>query len=385
MASGKYDLAIVGGGLSGGLLALALREKRPELRVALIEAEDDFGGNHIWSFFDSDIEPEHRWLVDPLISKSWDSYDVHFPKYSRSLQTGYNSIKSEKFNGVIRQKLDANHLITGSEVKKITKENIRLSNGDQLSATAIVDARGGGDFSALTYGWQKFLGQMLHLKKPHGLDRPIIMDATVDQIDGYHFIYCLPFGNRDVFVEDTYYSSARDLDKNACRQRIAEYTAQQDWDIANITGEEFGQLPVVYGGDFDQFWHDNDGLGARIGARAALAHPVTSYSLPMAVRTAITICGMPRITPNILNSKLEEMSLSNWNKGNFYRMLCAMMFKAAKPEKRYLTLEHTYSKDQKLIERFYAGKTTLLDKAALLSGRPPVPITKALPIMTQYR
>ncbi|VAV89086.1 Lycopene cyclase, partial [hydrothermal vent metagenome] len=293
MASGKYDLAIVGGGLSGGLLALALREKRPELRVALIEAEDHFGGNHIWSFFDSDIEPEHRWLVDPLISKSWDSYDVHFPKYSRSLQTGYNSITSKKFNAVIGQRLDKKHLITGSKVKVMSKEHISFSSGKKIAATTVIDARGGGDFSALEYGWQKFLGQMLHLKKPHGLDRPVIMDARVDQLDGYHFVYCLPFGNMDVFVEETYYSNGRDLDKTACRQRIAEYAARQGWEIADIAAEEFGQLPVVYGGDFDQFWQDNDGLGARIGARAALAHPITSYSLPMAVRTAISICEMP--------------------------------------------------------------------------------------------
>ena len=60
----QHDLVIAGGGLAGGLIALALAELRPELDVRIVETNERFGGNHIWSFFDSDIEPEHRWLVE---------------------------------------------------------------------------------------------------------------------------------------------------------------------------------------------------------------------------------------------------------------------------------------------------------------------------------
>ena len=87
---------IGGGGLAGGLLALALQTKRPELRVLLIEQDAHFGGNHIWSFFGSDIAPEHRALVEPLIVHSWQGYDVHFPAHSRQLGGTYNSITSER-------------------------------------------------------------------------------------------------------------------------------------------------------------------------------------------------------------------------------------------------------------------------------------------------
>ncbi|MEO0441142.1 MAG: lycopene cyclase family protein, partial [Pseudomonadota bacterium] len=109
----QYDLAIAGGGLAGGLIALALRELRPDLEIALIEAEDHFGGNHIWSFFESDIEPESRWLVDPLISRKWDSYDVHFPAYSRSIANGYRSIESAHLDRLLREKLPDTSLKTG--------------------------------------------------------------------------------------------------------------------------------------------------------------------------------------------------------------------------------------------------------------------------------
>jgi len=386
MAAAKdFDLAIAGGGLAGGLIALSLRKLRPELSVALVEAEDNFGGNHVWSFFESDIAAEHHWLVEPLISYQWNSYDVRFPKFNRTLHTGYRSILSENFDRVIRKNLLKKNLITGSKIDSISTETIAMTDGKKLTASTILDARGGGDFSTLEYGWQKFAGQVLHLSKPHGLDRPIIKDATVEQIDGYRFVYSLPFSETEVFVEDTYYSNDGDLDVEASHQRISDYAKAQGWEIADISRNEAGCLPVLYGGDFEAFWASYDGVEARAGSRAALIHPVTSYSLPMAVQTAMMIAAMPDITQDSLDKALREYAANHWQNCKFYHMLCAMMFKAGKPEKRYRTLEHTYGKDENLIARFYAGTTTKRDQAALLSGRPPVPITKAIPIMMKYR
>ena len=47
------DVAIVGGGLAGGLIALALRRQRPDLDVRIVESGTRLGGNHLWSFFAS--------------------------------------------------------------------------------------------------------------------------------------------------------------------------------------------------------------------------------------------------------------------------------------------------------------------------------------------
>src|SRR3546814_1966048 len=68
MVDVDHDLILAGGGLASGLVALAFRRMRPDLDVAVVERGETIGGNHIWSFFDSDIEPAHRSLVDPLIA-----------------------------------------------------------------------------------------------------------------------------------------------------------------------------------------------------------------------------------------------------------------------------------------------------------------------------
>jgi lycopene beta-cyclase len=54
-----------------------------------------------------------------------------------------------------------------------------------------------------------------------------------------------------------------------------------------------------------------------------------------------------------------------------------MLFRAAAPRLRYRVLEHFYRLDEELIGRFYAGRSTLFDKARILSGRPPVPLLRA--------
>ncbi|ATW04412.1 lycopene beta-cyclase CrtY [Sphingorhabdus sp. YGSMI21] len=381
----QYDLAIAGGGLAGGLVALALAKLRPELKIALIEADNRFGGNHIWSFFESDIEPEHRWLVDPLISRQWDSYDVHFPKYSRTLANGYFSIESANLDSELRKRLPPESLITGQRAETVESGRVKLANDTVIAAQAVLDVRGGGDISALETGWQKFFGQMLKLGKPHGLERPVIMDATVKQIDGYRFIYCLPFSDTEVFVEDTYYADTPDLDSATSHGRIAEYAAARGWEVEAVLSEEKGRLPVIYGGDFDAFWKANGDLDARAGARAALIQPITSYSLPMAVRTAMLIAEMPEINQSSLDKMLRDLATEHWKNGKFYRLLCAFLFLGADLDKRYKTLEHTYAKDEQLLARFYAGKSTKMDQISLLTGKPPIPVSRAIPLLLKYR
>ena len=138
-------------------------------------------------------------------------------------------------------------------------------------------------------------------------------------------------------------------------------------------------LPVVTGGDFDMFWQTDEPV-ARAGVRAALFHPLTSYSLPDAVRFA---CWLADEAP--LDGRLAAASraraAAHWRRGGFDRMLARMLFHAAAPKHRYRVLERFYRLPAPLIARFYAGRSTLFDKVRILSGRPPVSLPKALSAM----
>jgi lycopene beta-cyclase len=60
-----------------------------------------------------------------------------------------------------------------------------------------------------------------------------------------------------------------------------------------------------------------------------------------------------------------------------------MLFRAAEPQKRYRVLQHFYRLPDALIGRFYAGQLTTWDKVRVLTGRPPVPLGKALSSMRE--
>jgi lycopene beta-cyclase len=377
------DFLIAGGGLAGGLAALALAKKRPDVRVTIVEAEPQLGGNHVWSFFDTDIAPEDRWLIDPLICHHWDGNEVRFPGHGRTLASGYNSIESERLDQVVRAALPADAVIT-ARITKLGAYAAILADGTQINAAAVIDARGIGDFAMLDLGWQKFLGQLLRLDTPHGLTRPVIMDAAVDQSDGYRFVYLLPFGPKAVFVEDTYYSTTPAFDATRLRGRIADYAAAQGWHIAAVEREEMAALPIAMGGNFDTLWPVRDRV-PRLGMAAGLFQPMTGYSLPDAVRTAMLIADLPDLNTRALQHVLRSHARTTWEKRGFYRLLARLLFRAADPPTRYRLLERFYRLDEGLIGRFYASRSTIRDCIRILAGKPPVALRRALGALRERR
>ena len=101
----QLDCVIVGGGLAGGLIALALHRARPDARIALVEAGETIGGNHRWSWFHSDLSDEGRALLFSFEQSKWDKgYDVRFPEHARTLSTSYRSMSSADFHeGLVRE------------------------------------------------------------------------------------------------------------------------------------------------------------------------------------------------------------------------------------------------------------------------------------------
>ena len=372
------DVAIVGGGLAGALIALALRKKRPDCDIRLIERSGRIGGNHIWSFFAEDVAPEHRWLVAPLISYGWTGYDVAFPAHARTVRTGYYSIESERLDRVVRETLPEQALMFRRKVLGASARAVVFAEGERLEAGGVIDCRGAGDLSQLDCGWQKFLGREYQLDEAHDLDRPRVMDATVPQSDGYRFVYALPFAATRLFVEDTYYSDSPEIDAACLRGRADAYVAEHGWQVARVEREEAGVLPVVMGGNFEEYWRSGGNRVAKAGMRAGLFHPTTGYSLPDAVRTAALVADASDLSGEALNDLLYRYARRSWRSRGFYRMLSAMLFRAAEPEERYRILERFYRLDPALVGRFYAGRSRWFDKLRILIGRPPVPLGRAL-------
>ncbi|XUU60905.1 lycopene beta-cyclase CrtY [Erythrobacter sp. HA6-11] len=389
MSERAYDVAIAGGGLAGGLIALALHRHAPDVRFIVLEAGEVLGGNHRWSWFETDLSEDGEKLLGDFTLNRWDEgYDIAFPKYEKTLETAYRSLASEDFHRYLIEELPTESVRFGARVETLDESSITLTGGERIEAKRVIDCRTFKPSPHLAGGWQVFLGQHIQCDEPHGLTRPVIMDATVDQVSphgngsAYRFVYVLPLSETEVFIEDTYYADHPKMDKEQLWSRTQAYAHQRGWH-GEVIAHETGILPVLSGGNLDAALSERRVAGvAMAGAQGGFSHPLTSYTLPFAVENALAIAELLNSQPHTTGSDLaafcKSRSESHWRRTSFYRMLSRMLFEAANPEERVVVFQHFYDLSDDLVERFYAGGSTWSDKIRILSGEPPVPISRAI-------
>lgn len=377
-----YDLILVGGGLANGLIALRLRQCQPDLNLLMIEAAPHPGGNHTWSFHQDDLsDAQHQWVA-PLVAHRWQGYDVRFPHLTRTLPGGYLSVTAERFAAVVTQAL-GDRLLTHTPVAAVTPTQVQLADGRTLTAAAVIDGRGYQLGPHLAVGFQAFLGQQWQLSRPHGLTRPILMDATVDQQAGYRFVYTLPLSADTLLIEDTHYIDHAALEPDRARQNIAAYAAAQGWALHTLLREEQGNLPITLAGHPAAFWQQRQGQPCA-GLRAGLFHPTTGYSLPQAVALAELIAARPAPAHDALFTLIHRYAARQWRRQRFFRLLNRMLFLAGHPAQRWQVMQRFYGLGEGLIARFYAGRLTPADMARILTGKPPVPVGEALKAVLKH-
>lgn len=361
---------IVGGGLSGGLAALALAEAGRGATVTLIEEGERLGGNHTWSFHETDLDDDGRALVAPFVAWQWSHQLVRFPGHERTLPIGYATVTSERFDRVARERL----ALAGCDVQCATRvadvgrHEVRLGDGRALSADVVIDARGPGRAESPA-GFQKFVGLDLELERDGPWTAPVVMDATVPQLDGYHFVYVLPFTRRQVLVEDTVYADEPDLDVPAMAGRVLDYAAVNGARVTRVRRRESGVLPLP----LRKGAADPAGGPLRIGYRGRFFHPVTGYSLPLAVRVAHALARAGSAVE--MGTALADLSRVLTPQQRFGCLLNRLMFGAMPPADRWTALARFYRLPAPIITRFYGSRSTAFDRLRLLLGRPPAGVS----------
>jgi len=367
-------MIIVGAGLSGLMTAWRCLDVNSELRVLIIEASDKIAGDHTWSFNLSDIDESLQDWIKPFIAYQWPRYDVKFPQRERTLEIPYCTGNSESLRACVQPHIESGRLKVelNTRVVDLQTDHVVLTNEQKLSAKCVLDARGFKPNENVFLGYQKFVGRRIKTKSPHGLKHPIIMDATVEQLGGYRFVYCLPFTEHEVLVEDTYYTDEPELSENEIHARIDSYIHKNlKLSDYSVIRKEKGVLPITLA--VDKIGQNN----TRIGIRGGFYHAITGYSFPDVLRFADNLS---EYAPDFaFIEKITRITQEKHRqKETYLRLLNRMLFRAAKPEERYKVLQRFYGLNQGLIERFYLGELKWYDKLRILIGKPPVPVTKAL-------
>lgn len=363
-----FDCVLVGGGLQNALVALALLERRPEARVALVERGERIGGEHLWCFHARDLGIAERALVEPLVEHRFAGYDVRFPSHERRLTGEYAGFSSARLHARLVERFAAapsGELLLGASAELVSAHRVRLADGRVLEAELVVDARGPMRGSVpRDCGFQKFVGLELGLERPHALERPILMDARVEQRDGFRFVYVLPLAARRVLVEDTRFSDSPALDEAELRREAIDYARRAGWRVGTIAREERGVLPMP--------WTAPPAPAPRgplvAGYAGGYVHPATGYSLACAARLALLVARTPA---SELFDALATHAREERERARFARLLNRLLFRWYLPEERVPVFERFYRLPEPLVERFYALRSTRADRARILFGRPP--------------
>ena len=375
----KTQILIAGGGLASCLLAFRIKSLSSDFDFLVVEKDNQLGGNHNWSFHTTDISNSQLEWLSPLITNRWYQHDVVFPSHSRTINGGYNTISSIDMHKKLMPLIDS-HVLFNSSIKYLDNKSAKLDDGTLVEADIVIDAMGYSPLDDISIAYQKFVGIEIDLNESHNIERPILMDASVEQTDGYRFIYTLPFTDKRLLIEDTRYSDTMHIDEEEYLAEIIKYMASKGWHDYKIINREKGVLPIILNGNCSHFI--DKGIGV-IGMKALLCHPTTGYSLPHAVMTTDLITNKIFNKSNEITDDIHRYSIQSWKRDEFFRILNRMLFWGCEPSARYKILQSFYMLPESLIAKFYSREYSFVEKIRMMVGmmdgfKPPIKISNAI-------
>jgi len=373
-------VTIFGAGLTGSWLLIALKKLIPSLEVRLIETRTDFDRSKTWSFHESDLRLATRVstfnlsdiqnLVFPYVSTRWPEYRVRFSSDFQTVSLPYASIRARSFFEKFFEEFGAS-VGFGSDVD--LGQYAANASSDEL----VLDCTGQNMEATTNQGFQKFLGLELRVPQEHGFNSPVVMDASLSQSDGLTFMYLLPWTATDILVELTRFSPSAHLEESACRDAIHRYATQIGWKNVVEIASERGVLPIPLIGKQPQTKVRTKVVS--LGMAGGLFHPATGFSFGAcmaAVMHVVTLIKEQHSSSDIYG-KIEKYKTKMWRRGGYYRLLNNMQILGANDVERLSIYSQFYSRPRDLISRFYAGELSIGDKCRVLTGKPPMSISRA--------
>ena len=357
-----YDVVLVGGGLSNGLIMLALVHASPRGRIAIVEQDEKLGGNHHWSFHAADV-PDAAWpWFEPLVAHRWPSYDVRFPTFERRVDSPYATVTSATLDAAVRRAADqaGATVILGHRVTSVQADHVTLDDGTRLVGNLVVDARGPAAPGKAGLAYQKFLGLTLRVAGDIPA-RPIVMDACVPQEHGLRFVYVLPLGGDRVLIEDTYYDESPVLDRTPLRANVLDYARAQGLAVIDVLGSEHGVLPLP----LERTMTPRMARPLIAGYAGGWLQPTTGYSLPVAVRLALALASADPDTA------VADLAARHSEQAVFLRRLNRWLFRGIAPEHRWRLFAKFYHLPNDVVARFYAMELGPLERWRIVAGVPP--------------
>jgi lycopene beta-cyclase len=364
MARGRRNgILIAGGGLAGSLAALAMARYRPDVPLLIVEERETFGGAGYRSFADAEFGEDGAELIGPLASDRWPGFYVAFPGFSRKLNVEHGGFGAGEIHRAMVAALQPKQYRLGTKVVAVREDALVLDGGETLKAEGAIDARGATNMSALELLYEARFERDYRFKAPHRVDRPVLVDATIEQGGGLRFFECLPLSEERLLVADICVSERAQPDEQA-GSRLAAYVKARGWAAPRALAEQAGARPLPMGGDFAAFWRLGGARAAKLGLRGGFIHPVTGRTVADAAGTALLLSRQRDFSGAALHDLFEAEAKQLWKRREVLRAVTAAIAAAA-PEQRRGLLEQLYRLDPALIQRLQADRLGVLDRVRI--------------------
>ena len=364
MAKGKRNgIVIAGGGLSGSLAALALARHRPEVPLLIVEEQERFGGSRFRSVFGRPLGEEGRALMLPILDHLWPGYFTAFPGESRKLKSAFGGFEAEAVHREMMAVLKPDQYRLCTRVVAVREDSLVLDGGETIKAEGAIDARGASNLSMLDLLFETRVERVVRLKSPHGLDRPVLIDATDDQSAGFSFMRCFPLGEKRLLVAKALVSE-RSQPSDAADARLDHYFRLRGWKPAEVEAQMPVVRPLPIGGDFDAFWRIGGARVAKLGLRGGFIHPATGAGVADAVRNALLLAAQTDFSGAALHDLFEQEAKRLWKRRQPLRDFNGAL-KAAAPAERRALVQSLYSQDPNMIAHFHTERLDLIERLRL--------------------
>jgi lycopene beta-cyclase len=249
----QYDVAIVGGGLSGlsiacWLLDLATDRDQPMPSICILEPRTEYENDRTWCFWQG--VPN---TFDSLVARRWSRWQVGFDgKYitQSSNQHAYAMLEAHDVYQYAQDRISAcsnTSLKLGIEVSELIDNPGAveiITNHGRLRARVAIDSRPPGlDQMAAHKGfWQRFSGHEVYCPG-HGLEieTTTLMDFQACD-DHVRFVYALPFDKERCLIEWTEFDPSEG--GSDCSSKAMGWLRAQNWGKHEVLRTESGSLPM---------------------------------------------------------------------------------------------------------------------------------------------
>ncbi len=364
MARGRRQgVLIAGGGLAGCLAALALAQRRPEVPLLIVEERERFGGDRFRFLFKDELEDEALALVAPLVDQAWPGFYVAFPGMTRNLKSDLGGFPPDALHRAMTATLRPDQYRLGVRVVALRDDALILDGGETIKAEGAIDARGPANLSMLDLLYETRVERVVKLKTPHRLDRPVLVDATLDQGAGFSFVRTFPIDEKRLRIAKALVSERAQPDE-AAEARLDHYLTLRGWRGAKVEERRAGSRPLPLGGDFAAFWRIGGARVAKLGLRGGLIQPADGRSVADAARAALLLAGQQDFSGAALHDLFEEHARQLWRKRDYQRAVNAALA-AAKPEERRALMARLYAFEPGVIADFHADRLGMIDRMRL--------------------